>query len=159
MLTIKKVAISELEPTTGSIVDSFTGVTDEHTNAPSINAIKNRIATLMGNVTLTANTSENVADNKWQLTTFALNYPTGFNRDNCIVIGFGVCNPSALTPRNSYGDISGSNNQTTANLYDLSPKGVVLDADTIKVNMYNYNTSAKQVRYQITLLKISDAVG
>lgn len=46
MKTIKKVAVTPLQENTGTIIDSFNTTDDKHTNAPSINAVEQKLSTV-----------------------------------------------------------------------------------------------------------------
>ena len=43
MKKIKKVAVTPVTPNTGDIIDSFNTSDDKHTNAPSINAVEQKL--------------------------------------------------------------------------------------------------------------------
>lgn len=47
MKTIKKVAVTPVTPNTGDIIDSFNTTDDKHTNAPSINAVEQKVSGLI----------------------------------------------------------------------------------------------------------------
>lgn len=47
MKTIKKVAVTPVTPNTGDIIDSFSTTDDKHTNAPSINAVEQKLNDLI----------------------------------------------------------------------------------------------------------------
>ena len=47
MKTIKKVAVTPVTPNTGDIIDSFNTTDDKHTNAPSINAVEQKLNDLI----------------------------------------------------------------------------------------------------------------
>lgn len=111
MIGIKKVQVTPVTPNTGDIIDSFSTLDDKTTNAPSINAVENYVsatnytktecdakykinddfAVIMGNYTVTA--AEN--DNLYAYTT--VNYPQGFNSNNCCVISLGLRSPGGDT--------------------------------------------------------------
>lgn len=56
MKTIKKVAVTPIQENTGVIIDSFNTSDNKHTNAPSINAVEQKVSTVQ-TATVTATKS------------------------------------------------------------------------------------------------------
>lgn len=76
----------------------------------TINTTQTNIAVLDGSISLTANTTDNASNNKMQQTQWSMDYPSGFSKDNSIVICFrrkilyykGVCLWRCIRLRISY---------------------------------------------------------
>lgn len=82
-----------------------------------------------------------------------LNYPSGFNKDNCVVISIGIGGSASLEESISFGDMG---NLASAYLAGAIQRNVELRADKI-VFRANYEESgpATQTRkYKIVLMKI-----
>lgn len=120
----------------------------------TINTTQANIAVLTGTQTLTANTSENLQNNIPLQTTWKLNFPSGYNMNNCVCIAFGA---------KFYDDVGynyGLNPTVTgANLSGAVYKSITLGAknDTSKISCeaWNWSTSARSFMYKIVLMKIS----
>ncbi len=117
--------------------------------------LKNNIAVLTGQVTLQA--KENVGDSGiWDgsVTVFYLNFPEGFNKDNCVVISF----MGRIFENRGY--ITGMPLQhLSAMANGAFPKTIQLGtdgySDKILCSVMNYATHEHTYYYKIVLLKIS----
>lgn len=120
--------------------------------------LKGDFAVLTGNATLTANTSEKAVENTCTFTELTLNYPAGFNKDNCVVVSFGRQNTS------NYGYSYGWNSKIDSmdNLMGVLPMRITLFgtsttqwANKIRVQFGNLTTESHTIAYKIILMKIS----
>lgn len=91
-----------------------------------------------------------------------LNYPSGFNRDNCIVLAFGTRRSGTSDYGYSYGNLS-DKGYSGANLVTAIGKAVTLKNSDINITMhYNFfedgsatsNSSSFDIDYKIVLIKI-----
>ena len=96
--------------------------------------LKGDFAVIEGSHTLAANTQENLEQDYDMQTQWQINFPSGFNKDNCVCVCFGV---------KGYSD--------RCYAYTLG-----WNQDTTKINLeaYNMATSEKTLWYRIVLMKI-----
>lgn len=96
MLNIKKVAVTPLPENEGKIIDSFNTTDNKHTNAPSINAVEEKMELLdqMLNYTLfTGNIITEYATvnlDSSGMGSVDIAYPDGLNKNNCVPISWGI---------------------------------------------------------------------
>lgn len=111
-------------------------------------------AVLTGSMTLEANTSDVASSGSQKQTQLDINFPTGFNKDNCVCISFGM---KTTTDKNYCYGIGGSNsvNATTGGLYKDVILGSATNATKIKLQVWQLSTTQKTVYYKIVLMKIS----
>ena len=128
-------------------------------------AIGNRVVyddkfvVIEGKINLAANTSEWLANDQWNFTSKTINYPNGFNKTNCVVIGFGCTQESFYDNKGySYGDRSGGNVFSTVMALCDVPRNATLYADGIHISVGNYATSEKTFIYKIVLMKVDPDV-
>lgn len=113
-----------------------------------------KFAVLTGSMTLEANTQSNLEEGSQKQTLIKINFPSGFNKDNCICIAFGM---KIATDKNySYGTSSSISNQAVSGSF---PRHAVLGAsdDNTKISLqvWQSTTSSKTVYYKLVLMKIS----
>lgn len=113
---------------------------------------KDRYATITGSMTLDANTQSNLESDIQQQTLKKIDFPTGFNKDNCVCIALGM---RIDTNKNySYGTSSSISNQAVSGSF---PRHVVLGAadDNTKISLQVWQsaTSKKTVYYKIVLMR------
>lgn len=98
---------------------------------------------------LQANPQSNLDNNSEKQTILEIDFPKGFNKDNCVCIAFGM---KATEERNySYGvGFSASYRSVTGSLI----RDVILDTSKIKLNVWQMATSEKTVYYRLVLMKI-----
>ncbi len=107
---------------------------------------KENIAVITGTKELAAN--DMTYD--YKQTTWDIDYPEGFNKDNCICLAF---QGSVNTKVGAYGTTP----NTAANLaISTLPRTVCLQSDNINLQCYNPASSAKQYIYKVVLLKVVD---
>lgn len=116
--------------------------------------LKNNVAVLTGTQTLTANTNENVQNNNAMATNWKLNFPTGYNANNCVCIAFG----SKFYSDAGYSyelDSAISTQMLTGATYKSITLGAKGDTNKISCYAWNWATSARDFMYKIVLMKIS----
>lgn len=114
---------------------------------------KGDFAVIEGSYTLTANTQENLEQDYDMQTQWQIDFPTGFNKDNCVCLCFGVkgyadrCYAYGYNTSAAMGMIRGTVERTIT---------LGWNQDTTKINLeaYNMATSAKTLWYRIVLMKI-----
>lgn len=117
-------------------------------------ATKNEIAVIEGQVNLAANTDTALANDSMTQTTWSLDFPTGFTKDNCVMIAFG-----GMFYNDGRGYIYGraENNSSIMVTGDI-PRSCELgysgDLTKIWCQAYNMATSDRVFYYKITLMKI-----
>lgn len=117
---------------------------------------KNQVAVVTGEIELEANIAEHVGNNEYKYTVKSVDYPTGFNKNNCVVISVGLIDNLYLSADNrgfSYG--TRENNALDNMLVSSAPRNVMLRTDDMRLSVGNYNTSVHTYTYKITLLKVS----
>lgn len=117
----------------------------------TISTTQANIAVLTGNVTAAKSDDPG---NTFKQTQKTISYPSGYNKDNCVVIAFGVTRDTG-TKGYSY---EGSENAAvispgymTGNL----PRVIQLNSTEIKFALYNCGSSDFTIYYKIVLLKVS----
>lgn len=176
MKLIKKVSATPVQENTGAIIDSLNTTDNPHTNAPSINAIKTYvdneindvntdlaqcvvkgdIAVIDTDITLAANTGDKAVDGICTYTEKVIDYPTGFNKNNCVLISIGAMGGNGR----GYG---WREQATSLDLYQGTlPITVGLYADDgtnydnkIRINAGNLSTHAQTYHYKLVLMKVS----
>ena len=117
----------------------------------SITTTQANIAVLTGTITGTANNSSSEQGN------ININYPTGFNSNNCVVIAIGLSRKDDNTPFN-YGVLSASDS-AIARVAGAIGRTVQLGADNMTLRTYFYFGSPQNesvtYNYKIVLMKIS----
>ena len=98
------------------------------------------IAVLTGNFTAAADTAANVKN---------LNYPSGFTKDNCVVLAYGKY--YYATTGYSFGHHS---NNSAGMLFGTNDNDITL-GDTITLWYNNISSSSVKIYYKIVLMKVS----
>lgn len=116
---------------------------------------KSHIAVIEGNYDLDANTQENLDFNpaKLKLTTKDLEYPKGFNKENCIVIAVGLKFYNDDSHGYSYGDTGTSGHSSEGMITGAVCRNVQLK-DTISLKVGNMSTSSRTCYYKIVIMRI-----
>lgn len=146
---------NELEP----INDSLDTIGNNLTNLSDNVYVKDNYAILEGEVTLDANSGDNLAQgdlmgcNEATRTITGLSYPTGFTMDNCICIALLVSNYNKDRWSNFAQD---SVSVSARNLTGAIPRDVVLKSDGIDLHISNFVTQTISVKYKLVLLKYKD---
>lgn len=156
MKTIKKVEVVPLDVNYGKIINSFSTTDDKTKNAPSINAVenyvqneidtaeselesyalpKNNIQVLTGSIEAAANTT----------TTDTKDYPTGFTKDNCVVISIGSSSGTLTNTMCFPKFVQGSTTDVRVRLLN----------DNIEFSFMNASSNTINTDYIIVLMKIS----
>lgn len=119
-----------------------------------INTIQNNIAIINGQMILEANSQSNVENNLEQQTILNIDFPKGFNKDNCVCIAFGM---KTYEEKNySYGVAFTESNRFVTGSYI---RNVVLgntndDNSKISLHVWNMTTAQHTVYYRLVLMKI-----
>ena len=115
--------------------------------------LKGDFAVITGSMTLAANTQENLDLNASQQTMINIDFPSGYNKDNCVCLAFGV---KGVENRNyAYGyNTSGSLGLLRGTVERTITLGALSDSTKIGVEAYNMATSEKTLWYRIVLMKM-----
>lgn len=171
MQKIKKVQVVPLDVNEGKIIDSFNTPDDKTQNAPSIHIVEEALNTKSNSSDVYTKTQcDDLLLNKFDKNNFSvlsgtsnviqyngyvyfyLDYPTGFTKDNCVVISQ-MCEPNLESATLQSGEVLtvavDSNNQTQVN-----PR-VRLTDNYIFIHIFNKTGTAKTFNYKIALMKIS----
>ena len=117
---------------------------------------KDDIAVLTGELNAAANDSTGLDNNTSKLTNKAISYPTGFNKDNSVVISCGAINKIYEgTKGYAFGDTSSSNLFSQSQLSGAVTRSVDLQPNQILLTLGNYSTTAVTYKYKIVLMKIA----
>ena len=120
----------------------------------SITTKQANIAVLTGTMTLEANPQSDFEKGLQQQTIQKINFPSGFNKDNCICIAFGM--KIDANKNYSYGTSGSISNQAVTGAYNkLVVLGASDDATKISIQVWQAATSKRTVYYKIVLMKIS----
>lgn len=111
------------------------------------------ICVLLGNKTLGANSSSSGME--YAQTTWDINYPTGFNKNNCIVLAF----QGNLDNNERVGAFGVSPNTATAAAIGTLPRTVMMKNDGINLQVWNPAYSEKTYHYKLVLMKIEIDIG
>lgn len=115
----------------------------------TINTTQENIAVLTGSVKLAAASS---SDNAKQ-TTWTLNFPSGFNKDNSICVAFGI--KTNTKSGFAYGLSESVSTRMFLGTYFKSVQvGYSSDTSKIFCEAYNPATSERTIDYKIVLMKI-----
>ena len=106
------------------------------------------VAVLSGSVTLTASSS---SGQTYSQTNFELNYPSGYNKSNTLVLGFKVKLQGTGTGNYTFGCTPDKSSMSSSN--GAYPRTVRLDDNNLTVSVYNLSISRK-LDYVIYLMKI-----
>ena len=120
---------------------------------------KNEFAIITGIVDLEANTSEKAVNGELTYTETTVNYPSGFTKENCIIIATARHNTNNEQLPWSYGwknipdsqDIFRSTLPITVSLYGQTDNSY---SNKIKISMGNLSTNKNKVEYKIILFKM-----
>lgn len=115
--------------------------------------LKGDFAVITGSMTLAANTQENLELGASQQTMINIDFPSGYNKDNCVCLAFGV---KGVENRNyAYGyNTSGSLGLLRGTVERTITLGALADSTKIGVEAYNMATSDKTLWYRIVLMKM-----
>lgn len=120
-----------------------------------INVVQSNVVAITGSIELKGNTQGNVEKNEAMLTNWEIDFPTGFNIDNCVCIAFGM--RLAENRGFSFG-ISETSQRSVSmlngSIFKSVQLGAVTDNSKINCEAWNYNTSNSTYHYKIVLMKI-----
>lgn len=111
--------------------------------------LKGDFAVITGSVTLAAN--EDISNNVAKQTTWNVDYPSGFSKDNCVCIAFG--GNKATNKGYGYGHLIESD-LALATATGVFPRAVVLNSDNIYCTALNPAGNANTFNYKIVLMKV-----
>ena len=116
--------------------------------------LKNNIAILTGSMPIEGK-SEGI---EFVTTNTHIDFPEGFNRDNCVVLAFGT--KGNINLGYTYGHLNSADSMSLAMFYGSGPKAVTLGGintseNKIIVHGSNFSSDAITFYYKIVLLKIS----
>ena len=106
------------------------------------------VVVITGTVTLTASTSPGQA---YSQTNFELNYPSGYNKNNTLVLGFKSKLQGTGTGNYTFGYTPDKSSMSSVN--GAYPRTIRLDDNNLSVSVYNLSLSRK-FDYAIYLMKI-----
>lgn len=106
---------------------------------------QDNFAVISGSHLLTASTDYG---KDFTQTTWHIAYPSGFNKDNCVLISFG----GSFTEVYSFGDQNAAS-PANSNYTGAVPRGITLNADDIVVQAWNWS-GEKTLKYKIVLMKV-----
>ena len=114
---------------------------------------KGDIAVLTGNMVLNPNTQENIALSpiKPLFTTKNINYPSGFNEDNCIILSKMFKYTQDRGYAEGWNNYAGSLDMLNGTLQNY----IILHSNNIILGIGNLATDEKTYYYKIVLMKIS----
>lgn len=119
----------------------------------TITTTQGNIAVITGSMTLEANSQQNFESGVKKQTLKDIDFPEGFNKDNCVCIAFGI---KRFTEKNyNYGTGDSAPYNATTGAYD---RNIVLGSSTdnskINLSIWQLMTSSTTIYYKIVLLKI-----
>lgn len=138
------------------------GIKDNSDNITSVNSIVNTLSTKIttlegkfvyidGSITLAASSSSTDE----QQTILKINFPSGFNKDNCVCVAFGM-KPNDSSKNYSYGiGYSAANRYVTGSFYRHCVLGASDDSSKISLQVWNPSTSQQVYLYRLVLMKIT----
>lgn len=164
MKILKKISVTPLAHNGGDIIDSFNTSDDKTINAPSIHAVeqnyklKGDFAVIDGTMELEANTSERALEGLTTRTSTSIDFPTGFNADNCVLISAGRY--GSADGMISYGwsekiDAMDMYNSIEPFKVSLNKTNVTPYSEKIKIEAGNLSTNLRTLHYKIVLMKVS----
>lgn len=119
--------------------------------------VKGDFAVLNGNMTLAANTGDNASKGICEDTELVIDYPEGFNANNCVVLSAGRKGTS-----NCYSYGWNNNVDSVSMVLGLEPFTASLYGETsnafsnkIRLMAGNLATNSKTISYKIVLMKVS----
>lgn len=118
----------------------------------TITTVQTNIAVLEGNISLDANTNDNVSNNKMQQTQWSIDYPAGFTKDNSILLCFS--GRFYTTKGYAFGDASGSGFDSVGMVTGAIPRDITF-GDKLNCQAYNMATSTKTFYYKIVIMRVS----
>lgn len=110
---------------------------------------KDNFAILTGIIKLNGSSNPGTSYNQ---TIWNINYPEGFNKDNCIVITFGG---KFAGEGFSYGYVENASASVAAVGGSVS-RAVALNSTAIRAQAWNISGTEKEFSYKIVLMKIGD---
>lgn len=118
---------------------------------------QNEFAILSGEMVLEANTSEQASEYICQKSSIILDYPKGFNKDNCVVVSIGRsgvdCISYGWTTPVSAENIFNGVEPISVILYDNNSSTTDFK-NKIKIIVGNLSTHEQTITYKIVLMKI-----
>lgn len=119
----------------------------------TITTTQGNIATLTGDMTLAAATQQEYQEGTEKQTQININFPSGYNKDNCIVLAFAT----KITGKNySYGVGESPSYRAVTGSYK---RNIVLGASSdntkISLSVWQLSTSTVTINYKIVLMKIA----
>lgn len=166
MKAIRKVSSIPISSSGGNIINSFNTTDDKTKNAPSINAVENYITNKVENdithiskndiITIYGTIEMPEAGSDVYSGMAEINYPTGFTKDNCTVIGIMGYNSS----HTDYWSSPMPSSSTTSALLGNGDLMVTMTPTVIRVRSDKNDTSMprKDISFKLTLMKIEPDV-
>lgn len=118
-----------------------------------VNTIQNNMAVISGQMILEANSQSNLNNNIEQQTILNIDFPKGFNKDNCFCLTFGIKTNEDKNYSYGVGD-SISNRSFTGSLIRNVILGASDDNSKIALHVWQPSTSQKTAYYRLVLMKI-----
>lgn len=116
-----------------------------------INTIQNNIAILTGSLTVTKSSDPG---NSYNQTVKNINYPSGFNKDNSVVIAFGSTRNTETKGYSYDASVNIAFTSPALNTGNI-PREVQLNNANIKLCFYSLSSDDLIINYKIILLKVS----
>lgn len=117
----------------------------------TINTTQSNIAVLTGSVSVTKSDDPGTTHKQ---TLKTINYPSGYNKDNCVVIAFGT---TVDTTTKGYSYEGGENSAVVSAAFVTGnyPRTIQLNNTNIRMALYNIGSSTNTIYYKVVLLKVS----
>lgn len=109
---------------------------------------KDNFAVVNGNINITASSSMGQFDGSGNTT---LNYPSGFTKDNCVIVSVETCLPAQGAY--SSGNLGNRFKPVDAQR-GMFPCYATLNSNNIIVQAYNATTNAININFKVVLMKI-----
>ena len=123
------------------------------------NVSKKDFAVITGSMQLQANSSENALEGRSTVTETNIDYPNGFNKDNCVVVSYSRTGSGKVMYSNGWKnggtdalDMYNGIDTFTVSLYGTTSNTY---SNKIRVIIGNLSTSVQNIDYKIVLMKIS----
>ena len=117
----------------------------------TINTTQSNIAVLTGSLTVTKSSNPG---NSYNQTVKNINYPSGFNKDNSVVIAFGSTIDTKTKGYSYDASVNIAFTSAAVNTGNI-PREVQLNNANIRLFFYSLSTNDLIINYKIILLKVS----
>lgn len=118
---------------------------------------KNDYAVITGSMVLDANTQENAVNGKTTKTATAIDFPSGFNADNCVIVSAGRYGTAQGMITYGWSDYLSSMDLFFGNVpfsISLNKTNTTAFSEKIRIEAGNLTTSQQTMYFKIVLMKI-----